>query len=602
MKTASIYGAFNARWLSPEDVARSFVPTPPFKRLVRHQNSLLMGPRGCGKTTLLKMLTRPAQRVWTRERAPNEPGRSDYRSPDFEAIYIPSDVRWSEELRAVERELQGSPVDAERVQRASIAICSLVEATKAFQGIIEETKGESTELSKALIRHVGLGSTIPSFREIRFKLLHWMDLVQSALVKRDTAFIRDFLDDLPASLTGHSISAVTTACKIFDEYASSDSPSRWALCFDELEIAPEWLQRELLAALRSYDQQFLFKLTWSPILPRHLMPNQQRMHDYAPIRMWHTGATDARPFCQEFSTRFLRDQLGDGRITPREVFGASPFAQEDSDSIEPYRPHSPEWRAMVRLAGVDPSFREYLSKRNISPENPVTDSVALRDESLRKVKPIVLLREAQLKDSGDVVKRRSRKVPPLYYGEDSVYAMSEGNPRLLAGLLNELLDIEQRPVPNRRPVVTRGAQSRVLFAASLRMLTTVRSYPVKGGPRRYPLSYLVNRLGTFQRFELVGPEFKPDPVGSFFVDEDVRSEVMEEIATGLLIGALVHMGTQDQDEDFTPAVMGSRIRLSYVLTPAFQLLFRNFREMRLSTALRIIPRAAQPTLFRFRAE
>ncbi|KAA6465275.1 ATP-binding protein [Acidobacteria bacterium AB60] len=587
MKTASIYGAFNARWLSPEDVARSFIPTLPFKSLVRHQNSLLMGPRGCGKTTLLKMLTRPAQRVWLKERAPNEPAWSDYRSPDFEAIYIPSDVRWGAELRSVEKELEGFPIAAERVQRASIAICSLIEASKAFQGIIEESNESAEDVCKALIRHLELGSTIPSFREIRLRLLQWMELIQSGLIKRDADTVRHILDSIPASLTAHSISAVTKACKVFDEYVSSKSQSRWALCFDELEIAPEWLQRELLASLRSFDQQFLFKLTWSPILPRHLMPQQEKLHDYAPIKMWHTGATDARSFCSEFATRFLRDRLGDHTLNPRDVFGPSPFAQEDSDAVGAYRPGSPEWHAMVQLASIDTSFREYLEKRNISPSNPATDSVALRDESLRKVKPIVLAREAHLKEAGSTIKRRSRKVPPLYYGDDAVYAMSEGNPRLLAGLLNELLDIERRRSAKNAPMIPRLSQSRVLYAASLRMLTTVRSYPFKGGPRKFPLSLLVSRLGNFQRGELIGSEFKPDPVGSFFVDADVRPEIMEEIAKGLLIGAFVNMGTQE--DDFAPSVMGSRIRLSYVLSPAFQLLFRNFREMRLSTALRMAP-------------
>src|SRR5882724_642906 len=167
MKTASIYGAFNARWLEPEDVARSFVPTSPFKSLVRLQNSLLMGPRGCGKTTLLKMLTRRAQRVWQLERAPREPQWSDYRSPDFEAIYIPSDVRWSSELESVSRELAEFPIDAERVQRASVAISCVTEATKIFQAIADENRLDPTVVVKGLITHLRLGPSVPSFREIR---------------------------------------------------------------------------------------------------------------------------------------------------------------------------------------------------------------------------------------------------------------------------------------------------------------------------------------------------------------------------------------------------------------------------------------------------
>jgi hypothetical protein len=558
-----------------------------------------MGPRGCGKTTLLKMLTRRAQRVWQNERAPVEPAGFDYRRPEFEAIYIPSDIRWSAELLSVAKELADFPVDAERVQRASVAICSLVEATKAFEQIVIDGGTEPPDLLKAMIRHLELGPTFPSFREIRFKLLGWVENIQNGIVKRDLSFVREYLDSLPAVIMAHSLSAVTKACKIFYEYASAISPSRWALCYDELEIAPQWLQKELFLALRSFDQQFLLKLTWSPVLPTDLMPHQERQQDYLPIRMWHGHVADARPFCNDFSTRFLRETFGDQTITPRTVFGPSPFAQEESESDESYGRGTEIWQAIVQLAKQDGSFREYLTQHGISPEDPTTETVAIRDESLRKVKPIVLLREAFLKDSGGRVIRRSRKNPLLYYGEDSVYAMSEGNPRLLAGLLNELVDVERKGVPGRFPIVRPDAQSRVLHTASQRMMTTIKTYPLKWESRRFSLSRLINRLGLFLQSELVGRHFKPDPVGSFFVDEDVTREIEEEIRAGLLIGALVHVKTPE--EDIPTSVMGSRIRLSYVLAPHFQLLFRNFREMRLSTALRIYS-SSQRTLFRVDGE
>ena len=63
-------------------------------------HSVLLGPRGWGKTTLLKMLTRPALDAWAQQHGsefhrPREP------SPAFEAVYVPSDVRWSIELSAI---------------------------------------------------------------------------------------------------------------------------------------------------------------------------------------------------------------------------------------------------------------------------------------------------------------------------------------------------------------------------------------------------------------------------------------------------------------------------------------------------------------------
>jgi hypothetical protein len=584
MKPASEYTAFNARWLQPEEVARLFVPTLPFKGLVRLQNSLLMGPRGCGKTTLLKMLTRRAQRVW-QERLPREPQWIDYRGPDFEAIYIPSDVRWSSELLSISQELSASPVDAERMQRASVAISAVIEATHVVQEILDNAGFDPTEFLKSTITHLQLGPTIPSFREIRLKLVRWMDEIQSALIRRSLGQITHQLDMLPAAFTGHCLSAITKLCTIFDELAPSVAPKRWALCFDELEIAPPWLQIELFAALRSFNQRFLLKLTWSPVLPSDLMPRQERQHDYAAIPMWHAHAADARPFCKDFSTRFLRDRLNNPTVSPRDVFGPSPFAQEELELDQAYRRGGPIWRAMVHLAERDYSFKEYLVQHGISPTDPVAEAVTLRDETLRKIKPIVLVREAYLRDSHYRPLRRSRKNPSIYFGEDAIYAMSEGNPRLLAGLLNELLDIESRPNMGRSPLVRPESQSRVLHAASQRVLMGIKAFPTESGSRGRSLASLVEKLGRYLQDELLTRAFNADPFGSFIVDEAVSSEVLKQLSIGLLIGAFVHVKSPEQD--IGTSVLGSKIRLSYMLAPHFRLLLRNQPATRLSTALRI---------------
>jgi hypothetical protein len=585
VKTSSIYGAFNARWLEPEDVARSFVPTPSFKSLLHLQHSLLMGPRGCGKTTLLKMLTRRAQGVWQRERVPKEPHWADYRLPDFEAIYIPSDTRWSSELESITRDLAESPIVAERAQRAAVSISAVVEATRVFEGLLVDNQVDATELSKALISYLGIGPSIPSFRHIRLKLGGWIDEIHRDLVKRDSPSIERHLDSIPPAFTAHSISAISRACNIFEEFGPAISPGRWALCFDELEIAPDWLQRELFAALRSADQRLLLKLTWSPVIPTHLTLQQERQQDYTAIRMWHGHALDAKPFCKEFATRFLRGQAASQTLTPKDYFGPSPFAQEETDVDQTYAHGTPVWRAMVQLARQDTTFKEYLIDHDLSPDNPVTDSVTARDESLRKIKPLVLLREAYLKGTDDSTQHRSRKNPLLYYGEDAIYAMSEGNPRLLAGLLNELVDLGTKSGVDGTLSVKPDAQSRVLRSASQRTLTGIKAYPVERGSSRRSLSSLVDKLGTYLHSELVTRNFNADPVGSFFIDEDVSPDIEAQIAVGLLIGAFLHV--KSSEADIPIAIVGSRIRLSYMLAPYFRFLFRNYRGMRLSTALRI---------------
>ncbi len=591
MRTESSYSAFNARWLDPEEVARSFVPTGHYANLVRPQHSLLMGPRGCGKTTLLKMLTRRALQVWIGEKRSSQEHNVTISLPNFEAIYIPSDVRWSAELEAVTREVDLSTIDAERTQRALVAVSCLIEATRVFQDILDANDEDPTALLKTLVSHFDLGRIVPTFAEVRLKLQFWAEQINSYLVRRNVTGLVSLIDSFHPAFTGHALDTLIRACSVFSEYCPLRKPARWAFCFDELEIAPTWLKTEMFTSLRSTDQRFLLKLTWSPLLPTSLTARQERQHDFAAIRMWHGHVVEARPFCREFSERYIRARLGDGTLTPLSVFGPSLFAQEDDSLAEPYESGSVAWRSMVDLASRDRSFAQYLLKHNLDPTDPRTEEISVRDETLRKIKPIVLIRDAFYKS--ELGEKRSRKNPTIYFGEDAIYAMSEGNPRLLASLLNDLLDAASVTTDG-RPRVKPEAQSRILTAASHRVRSGIRAYPVRGVPGNRSLFQLLERLGDFVHSELVTKEFNADPLGSFIVGEDTPSDLLEQLEVGLLLGVLVHI--RSKENDIPSQIVGARLRLSYVLSPAYKVLFRNYRDIRLSTALRIVV-STQRTIF-----
>ena len=128
--------AFNARWLTPVEVAENFVPVPAFQKLVSTHHAALLGPRGSGKTTLLKMLTRPALDAWSRlvEEDPETAANLDL--PSFEAVYLPSDVRWSIELSA----LSGDPAvgieHAALLQRFLVTASSVQAVARTLSGTL----------------------------------------------------------------------------------------------------------------------------------------------------------------------------------------------------------------------------------------------------------------------------------------------------------------------------------------------------------------------------------------------------------------------------------------------------------------------------------
>ena len=49
--------SFNARNYTPAQVAATFIPNDDYRLLWRNEHTVVLGPRGSGKTTLFKMLT-----------------------------------------------------------------------------------------------------------------------------------------------------------------------------------------------------------------------------------------------------------------------------------------------------------------------------------------------------------------------------------------------------------------------------------------------------------------------------------------------------------------------------------------------------------------
>ncbi len=586
-ETSSLFGAFNARWLSPEEVARTFIPTNQFSELVQTQSSILMGPRGCGKTTLLKMLTTPAQEYWFRVRARRSSTlRLRFPRPDFEAVYIPSDIRWSYELQAVTRALGSNAVLAERAQRGMVCLSSLVELLLVFERLALGTARLDSKLAMALIDDWAWAPTLPSISRLRMGLESAAAKIRASLVKRDQASIAESIDSLPPAVAGHPLDALISACHVFDaEAAARLRPVRWALCFDELEIAPSWLHADLLPALRSVDQRMLLKLTWSPVLPSSMVTMQQPRADYAPIRTWYSHIIDATAFCQEFATALIRDRFSSQSLTPADVFGRSLFAAEErlGHDDDVYSEGSAAWKTFVELAKRDSTFADFMKSHGFDPANPITDSTRERDQLLRKLKPLALLRETFLGAN----RARSRKRPALYAGEEAIYAMSDGNPRWLAGILNEVLDAN--PVQRdegQRPLIQLSKQAPILAAASQRMRQYIRLYPTSPDDAQHSgldLNGLVFALGSFLRSQLLGQQFQGDPPGSFFVDPETPAPIQRLIERGLLIGALIYVGKSQTE--VAPSLVHSRIRLSFMLAPSFQLLFRNYRPIHVTHAL-----------------
>lgn len=584
-EASTVYGAFNARWLTPEEVAETFVPVPQFTKVVQNRHSLLMGPRGCGKTTLLKMLTRPAQTVLQ-----NKEDELGIEWPEFEAIYVPADIKWSFELASLEQLSSFDKVVIERAQRVLVAASAALETVGTFESILGGSEDLAMALSRSLLETWRISKAPLRLSDVRSGIRQICLSIRRAVADSNQSMLCSVLEEVPDSLAASATDAIEVACNAFEGTLPRLKPRRWAICFDEIEIAPEWLQRELLKQLRSTDQRFLYKLTWTPILPEFLREIAHPQADYDDVRLWHSHVTDARAFCRRLATRLITARLGRG-LTPEEVFGKSLFAAEDR--VEPgdsaYERGSEIWEAMVELSYRDGSFHDFLVRRGFDPSNPVSDSTKDKDECLRKIKPLVLLRET-FKGAD---RARSRKRVAIYSGEDAIYAMSDGNPRWLTGLLNELLTEVSQPSgelleEDAYPLLKASRQAQILSAASRRMMGYVKAFPSTLERGRasssQALPMLIERIATYFQKEMLDGEFSLDPVGSFIVDRSLRVDEVSEIERGLLLGALLYVGGSELD--VPESILDSRVRLSFMFSPLFRLPLRNYRHISLSSILR----------------
>lgn len=603
MTNSSNYlGEFNARCLSPEEVAQRFVVIPQFYRLLNTSHSILLGPRGSGKTTLLKMLTTPALNIWEaeQEKATKE---VIFKRPEFESIYIPSDIRWAYELVNIANDTEITSHQASLLQRSMVNAGILSGMLDCFEQLAIETNSVESDVCIKLINHWGLNGVMPLFRDLRVSILQVVNKVRAEINLSNNRRIKTLINDLSSIFFGHVLDTPISSCLMMQEYFSPKKDiKRWALCFDELEIAPEWLREEVLESLRSVQQPFLLKLTWSPLLPTGLKSAPEPMEDYAPIRLWHSHIPDARAFCEDLTSRFLENCFPGLGIKPDGFFSQSLFGRDDEVDARKtsYERGSTIYNEFKALAEEDMSFKEFLIKIGMDPTDPFTDDISIRDRYLRKIKPVVLIRRVFLNEEGS---KRSRKQITLYAGKEAIYAMSEANPRWLLGLLTDLYDRwKSKPKYGYKnmPYITYQQQAKTLNSAARRyesfLSATAAGTPSSNISGNKSLLDCLRDIGTAIQENFLGTDFPLDPFGSFKVDKEINQTILTTLQKAIQLGALIYVGKADEDIP-SKEIVGERFRLTFMLAPVFKLPLRNYREISLSTILKIAISSKQMNLF-----
>jgi len=276
MNTPALFDTYNARFLDPRAIARSFIlPRSIFSLLCKNENSLVIGPRGSGKTTLMKMLRPSALRAW------KHGDKAQFLdSLAFSAVYVASDSGWSNRLALIKPDSNEYKI-FEILQNATFVtylMTSMIDAVGEAASILDED-GEALQkfrirlnsnmegdLSSQLGKRWLLDLEFSSFRAIRFALDDRITIIDNIYFQianlKKTIELSD-LEEHPF-LSIDLVSAMKSFVTIVNEI-SEDRDRTWAFCVDELEILHPTFELSLLRSLRSTkDQRIRFKISASP--------------------------------------------------------------------------------------------------------------------------------------------------------------------------------------------------------------------------------------------------------------------------------------------------------------------------------------------------
>ncbi|MDC6362557.1 MULTISPECIES: hypothetical protein [Flavobacteriaceae] len=590
MKTDNFHVVYNAKNLKAKEVAETFLIDPKFEELIKNSHSVLLGARGCGKTTMMKMLTLPALYNWENPKAKNI-----RKNLPFVAIYIPTDIYWNTNKEAYYGQLEKKfPNYAKVVSKTAVTLRVLDSTTQTIESLLEyEIKNvgdeKLAEFCKFLIKEWGLPPTVPTLGKIRLALSssannlaqHMSETTLNCKTEDEVKYNRSYFN-----LDFENASEV--AIKAFEQIMGYKI-TNWAFCFDELELAPKWLQDRLFESLRSRgNQQLLYKLSSSPItkIPKDLLAST--LNDVTLIKMWPTEiGTKYEVFSKKIVSNILQRRYGK-KIDVKLIFGTNPIY---SSTKGEYEKGGEIWSEIIKLAEVDTSFRNHLISANINPIDPSVDELNKnkKDTVLRKIKPSVYFRNYynNYKETRQPKKKRMRKAHSLFFGEEVLYKICDGNPRWLKGIMDMMLAGTDK---NRPKKISNKQQGIVYSKIAERFLESLSAIP-KSTIRRhngqeFTLTQMLDMIGShLSDLQLLG-EFSRDPKGSFYVDENLDDAITSVLEQAVYQGAIILLNPSK--DGFDVNIKGKRLRLSYLFHPKFKLPLRTYTRVSLSSCIKPI--------------
>lgn len=576
-------GQFNARHLAARDIASTFVVPDDFAGIANsEQNTLLVGPRGSGKTTILKALT-SAGLYYLHERSDLQEYLSNL-SINYFPVYIPAETSWKGDAEAVRLAISNES-DRNHILNGLFVDHSLYQVVRAM----EETQRLSS-LNSNMERSAWLFD-ITENQEQNF-CRHLSELwrlpkiqtsfvgLKLALIARSNDFVTPVTTrsrkSLDLAMNLPSLNIIQMLKGVMDVVQPEGLELKWSFNFDEMEIAPKHVVSMLYENLRSWDQRAILKFSLFPFVDFYTMEEKLKSSEKGPVEgpdfeAFHlTNEFKRKP--SEFTEALVTSECQKRNTS---IYDFAKFLNS-SRAIIPNSRKFDGLKTERNFEGIfqktfsdktDASFIRYVKKQgfNSASELASVTGVTERARYIRKIAPICEFRNYYLtedRSSANLSRRGSIKGFGYYHGFEKIIALTESNPRAIKFYVNDLLDAYEAKANSA------ASQNQAIRRNVDRFRALIASQVV---PVESESSILENSLSAVDRFGealsagVLSKEFHPQPSLSLKL-HSLDKQLTRIIEVAINAGALI-VDRSVQNSKLIFDLDGQRMRLSYGFAP-----------------------------------
>ncbi|MRV75804.1 hypothetical protein GJ700_29235 [Duganella sp. FT92W] len=569
----------NAKQLSVENTVKYFVPPKNFENLFTRKNHILLGARGSGKTTWVRMLAHDHVLLAARQPGVSHQYARTALSNHVIGIYVPTNIGL---IGSLKNKPWQSEESAEKFFQWRLNLQSCTALIPTIRSCIDHYISDDAhralaelKICRALSEHwfPTRSSNCRNLGALRFELatLETQKITNISMLRARSISSDQVIDYFDGDL----FHPIKYAIQVLTFFIGIPEEAVWMLCIDEAEYLSEAHHRILNTHLRAASGNLVFKIATMPFAHHTLATNAadpvRDGHDFdyiyvdrSPVNNRQKDEIEFLKFAREvFQRRVSFLNVGRDKLTLHELLGASSLLDEK----------------LVQTDADLKYFMDLLEKH----ANPVTierakrllasDMRKFRNEISRKMHGALVLREAI---SGNI----GNSKPNVYSGELTVVRCSDGNPRRLMRILNALLkNITSAQAASIKYPLDAALQNEVLETIARDTLNRVQSEP----PYGVQVHEYLMKIGEYMKRNFRGKRLGSDFVSSILVSKDDGELIQRFIKQAVQLTLLTPAA--ENSHNGPNATVEGEFHFAFLFSPLFGLLPRRNRSQRLPKIL-----------------